>query len=176
MLTQSSFGTWFVGAHFAEAMHGSISADCAVGTKYYLTVRWSCSRLQCLWTHVVQITNPFRKRIAIRDGFQNVIRSFVNRPWVYCCFHDVITPILQNLHWLPVNIRITYKINLLTYKSNAGLSPTYLSDLLHDYVPSRTLRSTSQSLLQLPRRIPSKSYGQRSLPQQIRTADSVKIF
>ena len=97
-----------------------------------------------------------------------------------------ITPILQNLHWLPVNIRIAYKINLLTYKSNAGLSPTYLSDLLHDYVPSRTLRSSSQSLLQLPRRIPSKSYGQRSffhaapslwnnLPQQIRTADNVNI-
>ena len=57
---------------------------------------------------------------------------------------------------------IAYKINLLTYKSNAGLYPTYLSDLLHDYVPSRTLRSSSQSLLQLPRRIPSKSYGQRS--------------
>ena len=73
-----------------------------------------------------------------------------------------ITPILQNLHWLPVNTRIAYKINLLTYKSNAGLSPTYLSDLLHDYVPSRTLRPSSQSLLQLPRRIPSKSYGQRS--------------
>ena len=49
-----------------------------------------------------------------------------------------ITPILQNLHWLPVNIRIAYKINLLTYKASAGLSPTYLSDLLHDYVPSRT--------------------------------------
>ena len=97
-----------------------------------------------------------------------------------------ITPILQNLHCLPVNIHIAYKINLLTYKSNAGLSPTYLSDLLHDYVPSRTLRSSSQSLLQLPRRIPSKSYGQKSffnaapalwnnLPQQIRTADNVKI-
>ena len=51
-----------------EAMHGSISADCAVGTKYYLAVRRSCSRLgrrlQCLWTHihVVQITIPITKR------------------------------------------------------------------------------------------------------------------
>ena len=65
----------------AEAMHGSI---CAAGTKYYLPVRRSCSwsgqRLQCMWTHVVQITNPIRKRIAIRNGFRNVISSFVNRP------------------------------------------------------------------------------------------------
>ena len=57
----------------AEAMHGSISADCAVETKYYLAVHRSCSwlgrRLQCMWTHVVQITNPIRKRIAIRNGF-----------------------------------------------------------------------------------------------------------
>ena len=61
----------------AEATHGSI---CAVWAKYYLAVRRSCSwlgrRLQCLWTHIVQIT----KRIAIRNGFRNVIRSFVNRP------------------------------------------------------------------------------------------------
>ena len=65
----------------AEAMHGSISA---VGTKYYLAVRRSClwlgRRLQCLWTHIVRITNPIRKRIMIRNGFRNVIRSFVNRP------------------------------------------------------------------------------------------------
>ena len=67
-----------------EAMHESISADCAVGTKYYLAVHRSCSwlgrHLRCMWTHVVQITNPIRKRIAIQNGFRNVIRSFVNRP------------------------------------------------------------------------------------------------
>ena len=66
----------------AEAMHGSISTDCAVGTKYYLAVHRSCSwlgrRLQCMWMHVVQITIPITKRIAIRNVFRNVIRSFVN--------------------------------------------------------------------------------------------------
>ena len=69
-----------------EAMHGSISADCAVGTKYYLAVHRSCTwlgrRLQCMWTHVVEITILITKRIAIRSGFRNVIRSFVNRPIV----------------------------------------------------------------------------------------------
>ena len=70
----------------AEAMHGSISADCAVGAKYYLAVRRSCSWLgrclQCMWTHihVVQITIPIRKRIAIQNSFRNMILSFVNRP------------------------------------------------------------------------------------------------
>ena len=93
---QSSFGTWFVRAILemhAEAMHGSI---CAVGTKCYLAVRRSCSwsgqRLQCLWTHIVQIMNPFRKWIAIRHGFRNVLRSFVNRPSISCqCPADVFS-------------------------------------------------------------------------------------
>lgn len=97
-----------------------------------------------------------------------------------------ISPILQELHWLPITARIAYKINLLTYKSYNGLSPTYLSDLLQHYVPARTLRSSNQSLLQIPK-ISSKAYGQRSfsfaasslwnnLPHQIRKADNVNIF
>ena len=84
----------------AEAMHGSLSADCAVGTKYYLAVRRSClwlgRRLQCLWTHIVQITIPITKLIAIRNVSQNVIHSFVNTTSVYLkkfwgFFHILIT-------------------------------------------------------------------------------------
>ena len=79
--TQSSFGTWFVRAHFGNANLRSRN-------KILLTVHRSCSWsgwcLQCLWTHirtfVVQITNPLRKWIAIRNSFRNVIPSFVNRP------------------------------------------------------------------------------------------------
>ena len=88
--TQSSFRTWFVRVHFGNArwshawVKGSIRA---VGTKYYLAVCRSCSwsgrQLQCLWTHVVQIMNPIRKRIVIQNGFRNVIWSFVNRPIAY---------------------------------------------------------------------------------------------
>ncbi len=31
--------------------------------------------------------------------------------------YDHITPILQSLHWLPINFRISYKLLLLTYKA-----------------------------------------------------------
>ncbi|KAI4898085.1 hypothetical protein NFI96_008277 [Prochilodus magdalenae] len=47
-----------------------------------------------------------------------------------------ITPILLQLHWLPVTKRICYKILLLTFKALHGQAPTYLSALLHPYVPS----------------------------------------
>ncbi|KAK7094350.1 hypothetical protein V1264_005925 [Littorina saxatilis] len=43
---------------------------------------------------------------------------------------DHITPLLNQLHWLPVPARITYKINTLTYKCLHGLAPAYLSDSL----------------------------------------------
>ena len=39
---------------------------------------------------------------------------------------DHITPALQELHWLPVNERITYKICLLTYRALHGIAPAYL--------------------------------------------------
>ena len=100
--------------------------------------------------------------------------------------HQHITPILQHLHWLPVKYRIQFKILLLTYKALHNRAPSYLSDLLIPYKPSRTLRSSSAGLLTVP---PSKlhGYGDRafsrlaprlwnSLPSHIQQANSVSTF
>ena len=71
-----------------------------------------------------------------------------------------ISPILYELHWLPIKHRIIYKINLLTYKCIHGTAPIYLQELIHHYVPSRNLRSSSQS--RLTSTVPSTQYGHRS--------------
>ena len=55
--------------------------------------------------------------------------------------YDHITPLLKDLHWLPVEYRINYKILLLAYKAQHGMEPTYLSSLLSSYKPVRSLRS-----------------------------------
>ena len=52
--------------------------------------------------------------------------------------YEHITPILIDLHWLPVEYRITYKILLLVYKAINGLSPSYISNLL-SFVSAPTL-------------------------------------
>ncbi|KAF7649227.1 hypothetical protein LDENG_00144880, partial [Lucifuga dentata] len=52
---------------------------------------------------------------------------------------DHITPTLIQLHWLPVQQRINYKILLLTFKALHNLAPPYLSELLHPYTPSYSL-------------------------------------
>ena len=44
---------------------------------------------------------------------------------------DSITPVLRNLHWLPIEKRIIFKINVLTLRAMHDTAPQYQSDLLH---------------------------------------------
>lgn len=61
-----------------------------------------------------------------------------------------ITTVLASLHWLPVQFRIHFKVLLLSFKSLNGISSSYLSELLHPYIPSRVLRSSDQNFLVVP--------------------------
>ena len=63
-----------------------------------------------------------------------------------------ITPLFQFLRWLPIQQRIQLKINFLCYTCITGTAPSYLCDCLQLYTPSRTLRSSFDTLsLQIPR-------------------------
>ena len=66
---------------------------------------------------------------------------------------DHVTPLFRKLHWLPLQARINYKICVLCFKCINKTAPSYLSDLLEQYVPSRLLRSGSQNLLKIPPRV-----------------------
>ena len=54
-----------------------------------------------------------------------------------------ITPVLRDLHWLPVVKRCQFKILVFTYKSLKNKVPSYKSDLLNWYQPNRPLRSAN---------------------------------
>ena len=64
--------------------------------------------------------------------------------------YDHITPVLKELHWLPVEQRINYKILLLAYVAQQGMDPPYLSSLLSPYKPGRSLLSQGKHLLTTP--------------------------
>ena len=100
---------------------------------------------------------------------------------------DHVTPILKSLHWLPVHLRIRFKLLLITYKVLNGAGPTYLRDLLVSYEPGRELRSSKDTnRLQIPiTRL--KTYGDRSfshaapahwnnLPSDIRSSKTLSAF
>ena len=56
----------------------------------------------------------------------------------------------RELHWLPIRQRITFKLATITYKARRSEQPAYLSNSLHEYLPTRNLRSASALLLQQP--------------------------
>ena len=100
-------------------------------------------------------------------------------------FHH-ITPILQQLHWLPIHFRINFKILLHTFKAIHNLAPPYLSDLLHTATSTRSLRSSSSIHLTVPSArlttMGSRAFSRsapklwNSLPPDIRNIDSFPQF
>ena len=91
-----------------------------------------------------------------------------------------ITPILASLHWLPVRFRIDFKILLITFKAHQGLAPSYITESMTPYVPSRSLRSSGGTLLAVPnKRWPCFCHqGPSALerPEEIRLAESGTSF
>jgi len=96
-----------------------------------------------------------------------------------------ITPLLKELHWLPVKLRIEYKLLTLTFKCIHGGAPAYLNELITSYKPYRNLRSQETNLLN---RINAQtSLGERAfqiaapilwnqLPQPLRGLPSLNTF
>ena len=60
-------------------------------------------------------------------------------------------PLLKQLHWLPVNYRIKFKLSTLTYRALAIHQPPYLASLLHFSNVPRQLRSSTSQQLSIPR-------------------------
>jgi hypothetical protein len=100
---------------------------------------------------------------------------------------DHITPILRELHWLPVKYRIKYKVLLLTYRVVYNIAPKYLADLLCFYTPSRSLCSEKDTLQLVVPKTNKVTFGDRAfckvapvlwndLPFEIRSVTSLDTF
>ena len=61
-----------------------------------------------------------------------------------------ITPVLCELHWLPVSHRLNYKIALLTFKALHDLAPVFLKELFTPHTLTRSLWSARKDLLEVP--------------------------
>ena len=76
---------------------------------------------------------------------------------------DSTTEVLKILHWIPIRLRITFKIFMIVHKCPYGTAPTYLKDLLiRTPAQKRNLRSSiDQSRLIIPR-TKLKTFASRS--------------
>ena len=100
-------------------------------------------------------------------------------------FSTPASTLLNRLHWLNIAQRIKYKIASLTFKALYYHKPSYLSDLLVNYQPTRSLRSSSSGLLKIPD--VRSEFGRRSfaytaptlwnsLPSHLRFSPSISTF
>ena len=128
------------------------------------------------------IANLPSSQLGRLQTIQNAAARMIMRAKKY----DHVTPLLKELHWLPIEQRPVFKILLLTFKCLNGVGPEYLKDMLTPYQPGRSLRSSNDSLLCIPK-TRLASYGDRSfsfiapkywnnLPHELRCSNSVSVF
>jgi len=70
------------------------------------------------------------------------------------------TELLKQLHWLPIEWRIRFKLATSTCKTLHTGHPPYLTDLLQYHKSSVSTRSSTSQLLAIPRH--NLSFGSRS--------------
>ena len=88
---------------------------------------------------------------GVSDGLMRHIQSVQNaavRLVTGAQRRDHITPILRQLHWLPVRQWVTFKIAVLVFQCLTGQAPAYLADdcQLTSDVSTRRLRSTDTAM------------------------------
>ena len=99
--------------------------------------------------------------------------------------YDRISHVRKELHWLPVQARIKFKILNTTWKALHDESPKYIQDLLTHSISDLNLRSNNQKLLKVPRS--NTKYGERafssiapllwnSLPYHLRNVNKNEMF
>ena len=102
---------------------------------------------------------------------------------------DHVTPLLRQLHWLPVRYRIDYKILVFCFKVKNKLAPAYFQNDGHFsiYAPSRALRSANDKTIFIEPVYRYKRFGSRSfyyhgphmwnnLPKVLRHITSLNAF
>ena len=87
------------------------------------------------------------KDISKLQRVQNTAARIIKR---WAKKDDHITPILKQLHWLPVSCGIEFKILVITYKALNDQAPNYIKELITVSRPVRTLRSASNHCLTVP--------------------------
>ena len=132
---------------------------------------------------VIHERASFSSSFFFNQRFQNCAARLVVRAPA----HVHITPILRQLHWLSVRARISCKTACLCFNTITSSTPAYISDLLHLYSLSRSLRSSADTRLLKISLYKCKTKGDRafsyfgptvwnSLPLHIRNATTIDTF
>lgn len=159
-----------------------------IGTiRRYLTADTAAQIIHAFVTSKLDYCNSLLYGLSATSLFRlKKVQNTAVRIITYCHSWDDITPHLKKLHWLPIHLRIKYKVILLTFKALNGLAPAYLLSLLNLRTTAYSLRNESKKDLDIPR-TRTTSYGDRAfsvaapvlwnvLPEELRSETKLVTF
>jgi hypothetical protein len=135
-----------------RAVRSSLTPDCAK----MLVHAFVSSRLDYCNGLLFGVSNNQLKRL---QSVQNAAARLISGTRKF----DHISPVLRDLHWLPVSKRITFKLAMLVHKCLNGKAPSYLADVcipVRSLPGRRQLRSAATGQLFVPRT--NTNIGKRS--------------
>ena len=153
----------------------------------YLTADTAAQIIHAFVTSKLDYCNSLLYGLTDKSLFRlKKVQNTAVRIITYCHSWDDITPRLKELHWLPIHLRIRYKVILLTFKALNGLAPAYLRILLNFRVTPYSLRNETKKDLDTAT-TRTTSYGDRAfsaaapvlwnvLPEEIRSETKLAIF
>ena len=188
-----------LGVHFDAAMTMSdhVTAVCK-SVNFHL---WNLSRIRKYITQKA-CSNAMRALVLSKLDYGNALLSYLSNKDItrlqrlqnraariifQVPRRHPSSPLLNSLHWLPVDSRIKFKIMLYIYKILNNMMPVYLSNCVNVYVPAREGLRSAMDTTRLKTPLTHKTVGDRSfssfgsenwnnLPLSIRSSPTVNAF
>ena len=124
-----------------------------------------------------------RKNVNKLQCPQNMAARLIRNTPRFC----QITPVLYQLHWLPISVRIKFKVILIRFKAIHGLVPYYMQNLIEVKETSSYNFRSNDELFLAPQTFKSKKISDRAfqmaaptlwnkLPSALRIETSLKPF
>jgi hypothetical protein len=116
------------------------------------------------------------------------IQNAAARLYSGCSRYEHITPVLRELHWLPVASRVVFKVATIVYKAHHNLAPNYIVELcppaghLHQHNLRSVTRHDLATIRTLTFRIGDRTFARsaaeiwNNLPTDLRASQSVSTF
>ena len=154
--------------------------------RHYLTTEAAKTAVNALVTSRLDYCNSLLHNIPLSQTAR-LQRVQNNAARLITCNskHDHITPVLKELHWLPVESRIAFKMLVMTFKCMNDLAPSYLVEFVQPRTRDGHLRQNYALTLHqgiTKKGIRDSAFGAASprlwnnLPANIRASGTLSVF